>query len=78
MKIRHGFVSNSSSSSFVIARGEIGNDKFDALKKHLNENEIDFSGNANYLFVDTSYQSVDKDFLTEIGITDNQYYQWSD
>ena len=37
MKIRKGFVSNSSSSSFVIAKQVVGNEAYEEIKKVLYE-----------------------------------------
>ena len=43
MKIRHGFVSNSSTSSFVVAGFRIGKgDDLDKFKKYAKDNNIEF------------------------------------
>ena len=39
MKIRQGFVSNSSSSSFVIVLNKITNNEIDLLKKYMNSKQ---------------------------------------
>lgn len=36
MKIRNGFVSNSSSSSFIIPLIELSNDEIETIKNHIN------------------------------------------
>lgn len=53
MKIRNGFVSNSSSSSFIIAIAEVMNE--DALREFLTSNKIDAKIESDDDFIGSSY-----------------------
>lgn len=74
MKSRIGFVSNSSSSSFIVARAQVGDENFAKIIKSVKDNDnIEIKEqNANYLFVDTSMEEVD---IFEIctGLTSDDY-----
>lgn len=54
MKIRNGFVSNSSSSSFVLGYGKVID--YNALHKYLEENNISINGNYLKMW-DNNYES---------------------
>jgi hypothetical protein len=76
MKIRQGFVSNSSSSSFIVGRAQIGDEKFIALASALKENRND--GNfwpeigSNYIYVDVSECDL-SDIINAVGLKDDDY-----
>jgi len=77
MKVRLGYVSNSSSSSFVIGLAQIGEEKFEAVKQFLRDQDIYFGSNKNYLFVDTSDQGIDTDDLcATAGISAGDYFMY--
>jgi hypothetical protein len=82
MKIRQGFVSNSSSSSFVICRAMVkDNEIFDKVKEAAERaNKEDYSGETyltidkNYVHGDISYH--DENFFTTLealGVTSGMY-----
>jgi hypothetical protein len=73
MKFRAGFVSNSSSSSFIIARAQVGDEKFEAFAKFLREQGIYFDKKTNYIFVDTSDQGFDDEEFEKLGIKSEDY-----
>lgn len=76
MKLRNGFVSNSSSSSFIIARAQCGDEKFAALKSLLANNGIDSASNNDYLVVDTESNYVEEESLNSIGLTASDYFMY--
>lgn len=77
MKIRTGFVSNSSSSSFIIARAQVGSEKFEAVKRYIADNGSYITGeNANYIFVDTSDIGFDEENLEALGIGKDDYMMY--
>lgn len=73
MKVRLGFVSNSSSSSFILARAQVGDDKFNKAIKYFKDEDSDVSTTKNYLFVDTSNDGYSEDGLAELGISEDDY-----
>ena len=79
MKIRQGFVSNSSSSSFIIARAQVGDEAWKKFSAYLDENKSDFYIQVrtnNYVMLETSDGGPDEEFLEEIGISDSDYATW--
>lgn len=80
MKIRQGFVSNSSSSSFVVCKALIGNDKFERIKQLLIETEKEygsgsdsgcsFNYNDNYISASVAYHM---DFWDQFDLEPNEY-----
>lgn len=76
MKTRKGFVSNSSSSSFIVARAQVGDEKFEKVVQLCKDNGDypEISGGGNYLFVDMSESGFDEEILTEIGVGPNDYF----
>jgi len=60
MKIRNGFVSNSSSSSFVVLGYKIETSKFDK-EKYLKNAKIDFNENNVDEIDDTFYETLYED-----------------
>ena len=76
MKCRTGFVSNSSSSSFIIGKAQVGEEKFAKVVAYLTEEGIgfDLEAKGNYIFCDTSEYGFDEDQLTDMGIGENDYF----
>lgn len=78
MKIRHGFVSNSSSSSFVVGKAQVGEEKFFKIAEALG---LDKKYLKNYICMNTEYmyEEIDsEDFeqlLEELGLTRNTDYE---
>jgi len=79
MKIRAGFVSNSSSSSFVINKANLNYEQIDQILNH-----IDVAGDEAWriredyarIFGDTCMDNFDMDkFLRDIGVKD-EYVTW--
>jgi len=64
MKVRNGFVSNSSSSSFVIPKDKLGDYEIFAIKNHI---EL---ANKHYVYYD--FGCIDYDDAW--GISDDDYY----
>ncbi|MFA5745624.1 MAG: hypothetical protein WCX79_00285 [Candidatus Paceibacterota bacterium] len=89
MKTRHGFISNSSSSSFIISKQFLNELQIDAIKNHETNLYFKRSGCDKYdvwnihedeLFVYgfTSMDNFDmREFLSMIGIDDN-IVKWDD
>jgi hypothetical protein len=84
MKIRNGFVSNSSSSSFIIAKAYLTKDQVQAIldfHKKMDENEVYFGDDGNQLYDDDCYirfecrNIADKleKMLTKMGIQKKHY-----
>jgi hypothetical protein len=86
MKIRNGFVSNSSSSSFVIAKGFLSQYQIDKIYHHadnLEENENlspdkddawDITEDEYLIKGYTSMDNFDmREYLLSIGIKENQF-----
>ena len=87
MKIRNGFVSNSSSSSFVIKLDDINSRQKMGIYDHRKELEKDgceddawdISENANVIKGTTSMDNFDmEDYLTNTLNIDNIYIEWSE
>ena len=70
MKIRYGFVSNSSSSSFVISRAQIGDEKYNKFFAHVSDCYV-IASNANYLVVENSNCDIEE-MMSEIGLELNE------
>jgi hypothetical protein len=79
MKIRQGFVSNSSSSSFVIFKGFLNETTQNSIMDFIEDREwppevIDFS-HPNYIFVDSvfnfKYELIE--LLEELEISEDHY-----
>ena len=68
MKIRQGFVSNSSSSSFIIARAQIGEDKWNSLIEYLNSKEFNSPDDEDEYW-EEFYPSIEKNYI-EMDTTD--------
>ena len=62
MKIRNGFVSNSSSSSFCIFGCYLTNEQYDELYEKFNSNKLDnnieFFKNYDYALIGRSYATI--------------------
>lgn len=76
MKIRSGFVSNSSSTSFIVARHRLTDDQFNKLEDMYENSEVcDNQGKLfNYnsdVVVFTGYEGIDKilEYLRNIGVS---------
>lgn len=87
-KIRAGFVSNSSSSSFVVARAVVGDEMFAKIKSLLcdvvsdddNEEydgETYYNSNKNYIMANVSHHCNFSDKFYELGLKTDQYL-WGD
>ena len=90
MKIRSGFVSNSSSSSFVVDRSYVSDHQLDQIKNHIevasdlypdiayceDHNQWDITIKPGYVSGDTWMDNFDmKLFLEKIGI-DMEQVEW--
>ncbi len=89
MKIRTGFVSNSSSSSFVIKKDKLTAEQIDKIKNHGEEAkklEMDYVETSDYWTImetplcikgDTYMDNFSmEDFLREIGVDINEDVEW--
>ena len=87
-KIRAGFVSNSSSSSFVVARAVVGDEMFakiksllcDAVSEDDNEKydgETYYNSNKNYIIANVSHHDDFNDKFDKLGLKTDQYL-WGD
>ncbi|HBY20777.1 MAG TPA: hypothetical protein DEG71_07185 [Clostridiales bacterium] len=90
MKSRLGFVSNSSSSSFIIGKSKITTYQFEQIKNHyalaerygikLYDNTYDawiITENDNYIKGETSMDNFDMEiFLEEIGVKSGDIEWW--
>ena len=73
MKIRSGFVSNSSTSSFIICKRMITNEQLDKLIL-FSDKHYDIIHNEDYLIIPQIYDSGELDNFLEVNdITNNQY-----
>lgn len=65
MKVRQGFVSNSSSSSFIIARAQIGEEKWNALVAYLNSDELNKrpDDDEDGYYYEEYYPSIEKNYI---------------
>lgn len=80
-KIRAGFVSNSSSSSFVVARAVVGDEMFAKIKVLLEEvaeneeyeDETYFNSNKNYIMANVSNHCDFSDKFDKLGLKTDQY-----
>ena len=61
MKVRAGFVSNSSSSSFIVAKEVIGEEKWDKFVALLEKLDLYYESSDHYIMVDTSDQGFEDD-----------------
>jgi hypothetical protein len=73
MKFRAGFVSNSSSSSFIIARAQVGDAKFEAFAQFLDDQGVYYDKKKNYIFADTTDQGFDDEEFEKLGIKSEDY-----
>lgn len=88
MKIRAGFVSNSSSSSFVVARAVVGDEMFAKIQALLEasqnsddpeeyDSETYFNSNKNYIVATVSHHDDFGDKFDKLGLKTDQYL-WGD
>lgn len=79
MKIRNGFVSNSSSSSFIVSKRFITEEQMDNIRNlkytelcfwHIEEDEVYFCGRTDMDNFDMH------DYMTNIGV-DMEHVKWS-
>jgi len=83
MKIRHGFVSNSSSSSFCLAKCQLTKEQLNKVRdvlrevrefgeSYLTEGRNFFLGRADYHYRDSRDHRL-HDILVELGIPEDQF-----
>ena len=81
MKTRNGFVSNSSSSSFIICKNLLTEWQIEAIKNHTSSDEYNrwyISEDDIYIYGSTSMDNFDmREFLCMIGINPN-VVKWDD
>lgn len=79
MKIRQGFVSNSSSSSFVVAKAVVGEENFKKILRIIREaqefdDETGYDYNENYICMNVSYHNeVFNSKFEELNLPTNSY-----
>lgn len=82
MKTRLGFVSNSSSSSFIICRAAVGHHNFETISEKINllyddmyESDWILEENHNYIFLKIQNVGVDdvNDILEELDLPHLSY-----
>jgi len=84
MKIRSGFVSNSSSSSFVIIKDKITKQQIDKLIEIFNGDsdfyETDLTAGNLFVNITTESHMDEKivELLEEVGVDENSYERFGD
>ena len=82
MKTRSGFVSNSSSSSFILSKKDLTLEQIRGFTSWVNihnsleyakEDEHSIAETSNYFFGSVSYHSSIKEQLTGLNISEDQY-----
>jgi len=72
MKIRNGFVSNSSSSSFIISKGNLSEEQIKKIKNHIScAKEMNETGEYSSSFIDClddndRWSVIEKDEVIEV------------
>ena len=76
MKVRLGFVSNSSSASFILRKKGLTREQLDAIRDHedITEDPWDLTETKNYIFGSTFMDNFDmEEFLRELGVSVEEF-----